>query len=257
MKEKILNLYKKTIQTEINTQELDVWSERDHESLELIKTLLPGPNSLVFDIGAHIGGKTDLFLSCQSRVVCVEPQPDCARFLKSKYMNRDDVWIEEVGLGASESFLEMKICSGAPTISTFSNDWVRKSRFTELGYQWDRTIRVSMTTLDKLIQKYGVPDFCKIDAENYEFEILRGLTRAIPCLSFEALEEYEDKTRLSLQYLASLGYREFNFTPGGRGLFCNAQWVGASTLADQLHEMIQTVDWSGTYKMYGDVYARL
>ena len=34
------------------------------------------PGHVVFDIGANVGAKTGLYLSCGARVVCVEPQPD-------------------------------------------------------------------------------------------------------------------------------------------------------------------------------------
>lgn len=32
----------------------------------------------VFDVGANIGGKTDIFRRKGARVLCIEPQPDCA-----------------------------------------------------------------------------------------------------------------------------------------------------------------------------------
>ena len=42
-----------------------------------------------------------------------------------------------------------------------------------------------VTTLDKLIEQYEVPSFIKIDVEGYELEVLKGLTRLVPALSFE------------------------------------------------------------------------
>lgn len=255
MKKTKITLYKQSIPIEIDLNATSAWSEKEQESLDFYLSLIQ-PRTLIFDVGAHTGGKTDLFLACKAKVVCIEPQPECIEVLRSKYMHRNDVSIERTGLGASEECLEMMVCSEAPTISTFSSDWVTKSRFTEFGYHWDRKVMVPMTTLDCMIRKYGLPSFCKIDAENYEFEIFKGLSQKIPCLSFEVTEEGAEKTALSLQRLSFLGYREFNFTPGGRALFLNAEWIDAKTLSAQLERMIQEVDCSGMGKMYGDVYAR-
>jgi FkbM family methyltransferase len=51
-------------------------------------------------------------------------------------------------------------------------------RFSE--FEWNDELEVPMRTLDELIREYGVPDFCKIDVEGYEFGVIQGLSRPNP-----------------------------------------------------------------------------
>lgn len=65
-------------------------------------------------------------------------------------------------------------------------DWidaVKQERFK--SYTWSAPVKIPITTLDKLIEKYGKPHFIKIDVEGYELEVLKGLTQAINWISFE------------------------------------------------------------------------
>ncbi|HBR15622.1 MAG TPA: hypothetical protein DD723_08835 [Candidatus Omnitrophica bacterium] len=42
-------------------------------------------DSLCFDVGANIGRVTDVLLHLGARVIAVEPNPECVRYLRSKY----------------------------------------------------------------------------------------------------------------------------------------------------------------------------
>jgi hypothetical protein len=42
------------------------------------------PDDLCFDIGAHLGNRSDAWISLGARVIAVEPQPACISFLKKK-----------------------------------------------------------------------------------------------------------------------------------------------------------------------------
>ena len=50
---------------------------------------------------------------------------------------------------------------------------------------WDGETRVDVTTLDCLIERFGLPAFCKIDVEGSQLEVLRGLSRALRVIAFE------------------------------------------------------------------------
>ncbi len=140
-------------------------------------------NDLCFDVGANVGNRITPLLKLGAKIVAVEPQESCYKVLKQKFGKK--VEIVTKGLGKSEGIENFHI-SNASTISSFSNEWinsVKNNRFKE--YNWDKVIKVEMTTLDKLIQKYGLPIFIKIDVEGYELDVLKGLTKPINLISFE------------------------------------------------------------------------
>jgi len=100
-------------------------------------------------------------------------------------------------------------------ISTASTEFLQNSRFAKGSKyinhrsQWNPPIPVASVTLDQLIEDYGVPDFIKIDVEGYEKEVIEGLSRRVPLLSFEWHEEDFDNLQLIVAHLLSLGFEEF------------------------------------------------
>lgn len=140
-------------------------------------------NDLVFDIGANLGNRVSPLLKIGAKVVAVEPQEKCQEYLRMKYGKK--IKLVSMGVGAEEEIKDFFI-SNAHTISSFSEDWiesVKENRFKE--YTWAKPIKKQITTLDKLIERYGLPKFIKIDVEGYELEVLKGLTTAIDMISFE------------------------------------------------------------------------
>ena len=172
------------------------------QKVDIVKTVIK-PGALVFDVGAHKGSKTGTYIKRGARVVCVEPQPECISVLQQQFKDKPEVIIVNKGLAAKPGRMVMMICSLAPTISTFSKDWVQNSRFAA-DYTWDKMIEVEMTTLDELMRIYGEPQFIKIDVEDFEYEVLCGLTKAVPCLSFEFAIEHIDSAEKCLNRLGCI-----------------------------------------------------
>jgi hypothetical protein len=54
-----------------------------------------------------------------------------------------------------------------------------------MNAEWNERRTIKITTLDRLIEEFGIPRFIKIDVEGYELEVLKGLTRPIEMISFE------------------------------------------------------------------------
>lgn len=157
--------------------------KREIQKKKLFYSSLIKNNDLVFDIGANYGNRVEPFLRLGANVIAIEPQKKCCDYLSSKY--GDKIKILQVGLGEEEGVKEFYI-SNASTISSFSQEWIKKvseSRFK--NYNWSNSISVPIITLDSVIEKYGVPKFIKIDVEGFELQVLKGLSKCIPLISFE------------------------------------------------------------------------
>ena len=81
-----------------------------------------------------------------------------------------------------------------PTVATLSTDFVQRAGASPSfrGVHWQEGPLVDVTTLDKLVKQHGVPDFVKIDVEGFELEVLMGLSRPVPAVSFEFLPAVRD-----------------------------------------------------------------
>lgn len=211
---------------------------------------------LVFDVGAHIGKKTELYLALGARVICFEPQPNCFVQLSKKFSTNNNVTLLQKGLASESGQLDMAICSAVNTISTFSTEWQENSRFSEHGYVWDKILTVEVTTLDEMINQYGCPQFCKIDVENFEYDVLKGLSISIPLLSFEYAIETIHNAEKCVEHLKSLGYQYFNYTIAEISRFELVQWVGPDDIIAVLKEHANSKDWTDIWGIWGDIYAK-
>ena len=164
---------------------------------------------LVFDVGAHVGDRVASFRRIGAKVLAVEPQPALAKTLRFIYSANGSIEIEETAVGRKVGDVRLMINVDNPTVSTASNAFVHAARDAD-GWreqQWDKSIRVPMTTLDALIDQHGVPAFIKIDVEGFEEEVLMGLTQPVKALSFEFTTIQRDVARACIDRCAALGLR--------------------------------------------------
>ncbi|HDY88864.1 MAG TPA: FkbM family methyltransferase [bacterium] len=233
------------------------YNQFDHKEVVSFLRQFIKPGDLVFDVGANIGNKTKLYLELGAKVVCFEPQNDCIGVLKRKYQHNNDVTIEQVGLADKEGELEFFQCSLANTLSTFSRECTKEGRFAQHNFRWNKKSVVPVTTLDKMIAKYGVPSFCKIDVEGFEYSVIKGLSRPIQCISFECNIELVDQAAKSLEYLSSLGYTRFNMAIGERGQFLFDGWLSKDELIAGIEKERGNPKWNDIWGLWGDIYAVL
>ena len=211
-----------------------------------------GRGDLVFDIGAHVGDRVASFRRLGARMVAVEPQPAMVKVLKLFYGRDADVAIEAVAVGRSTGTISLMINANNPTVSTTSREFVNAARGAP-GWEaqhWSRSIQVPVTTLDSLIDKYGKPDFIKIDVEGFEEDALQGLAHAVKALSFEFTTIQRDVALACIERCITLGYARFNAALGESQTFVNADWVGGKEIARWLAGLPHSAN-------SGDIYAAL
>ncbi|MEA2988181.1 MAG: hypothetical protein QOG83_892 [Alphaproteobacteria bacterium] len=209
------------------------------------------PGDLVFDIGAHVGDRVAAFRRLGARVVAAEPQPALIRTLRLLYGRDRAVAIEPVAVGRAAGSADLKINLDNPTVSTASDDFVRAAQGA-LGWEgqaWTRTLRVSVTTLDGLIARHGVPAFIKIDVEGFEAEALAGLTRPVAALSFEFTTIQREVAAACIARCAALGLTRYNAALGESQSLLHAEWLDAQGIAGWLSALPAAAN-------SGDIYAR-
>lgn len=171
------------------------------QEVALYRSLLP-ENALCFDVGANIGERSEALLRAGVRqVVAFEPNPIAIPELRAR-CGHDRRWtLVEVAMGRCASMQTFYLSAGSPT-SSMERNWAEKV----IG-----EIQAPVMSLDLAIAMWGVPDYCKIDVEGWEFEVLSGLTQSIPLLSFEFHLDPANVTRAK----ACLG-RMVQLTPRAR-----------------------------------------
>jgi FkbM family methyltransferase len=208
------------------------------------------PGDLAFDIGAHIGNRTMAFLAIGCRVVAVEPQANSVTVLQRAFGDRATILRAAVSDHDGTGLLRV---SDAITLSTLEHDFITETQSSGRNrqYTWRPGESVVTRTLDGLIAEYGLPAFAKIDVEGHELSVLKGLSRAIPALSYEATPEIIDRAVACAERLTQIGDYKYNFSFGESLVFEFPEWQTRAGIEAFLLSLRQD------RVRYGDVYATL
>jgi FkbM family methyltransferase len=211
---------------------LSEWTTSDDRALNFYLPLVQ-PGDLVFDVGANIGERSKIFRMCGARVIAIEPQPLCVRVIKRAW---DDVTVLQCAVSDTVRSDKLYLTSFHPHAS-MSADWKGGSR----------TIDIHTTTLNLLIECYGIPAFIKIDVEGHEIQVLRGLSQPIQLVSFEFHDDRLPDAMACFDRLQQLGDYEFNYCVEEEQSF-QSGWVTRAAIEAGLFQKPPH---------YGDIYARL
>ena len=242
---KIRSVFPSSVQKELNKKEIQEIKRRGSFYTSFIQK-----GELCFDVGANVGNRIGPLLYIGAKVVAVEPQEVCYSYLKKKFKNK--IKIITKGVGESEGIKEFHLSSGSP-MSSFSKEWidsVKDGRFKD--YTWEKVVSTKMTTLDKLIEEFGVPAFIKIDVEGYELEVLKGLSKPVKMISFEyTLPEQIQKPVMCIKQIERYNPNiECNYSLGESMEFAKDKWISA----DDMIKYMVTDEFINTG--FGDVYVR-
>lgn len=173
---------------------------------------------LVFDVGVNLGQKTETFLGCGAKVIGIEPNPRCTPTLNRLFGSNPNFVLVQEAVGAEEGILELHF-TGTDSTASLRADWGEKRAMPNI-----ESMPVPVTTLDRLIDRFGVPAFCKIDVEGFEEEVLKGLSTPLPMVTLEWHGDEIDALCLCLDRLSSLTPIEVNFIPINEQHFVFSRW---------------------------------
>lgn len=210
--------------------------------------ILPA-DSLVFDIGANIGDLTRVFAALGARVVAVEPNSDCVRHIELT-TERDRVETLQAAAGGKNGLGVLGISDRKDKMSSLSREWrdAMEKANSDYAGMWKREAMVPVITLDSLIERYGMPQYIKIDVEGFEEQVLRGLSSPPQLLSFEFNRAFFDALPHILK-MKIFENAEFNFTLVDPCKFALGEWTDSEHL-------LQALTSPSCGAGVGDVFAR-
>jgi FkbM family methyltransferase len=223
--------------------------DRSREA-DFYRRLLIGlrPGALIFDVGANVGSKTDVFLRLGARVVAVDPDETNQKIIRQRFLNYrlipKPVTVIGKALSDKTSVETIWVDSPGSALNTLSKKWVNtlkgnKGRFahTTDRLEFEGCRQVQTTTLEDLIATYGSPFFIKIDVEGYELKVLSGLRRPVPYVSFEVnLPEFRAEGIQCVELLSKLAQGHFNYAENSFDEWHLSDWKCGEDFVNLLRE---------------------
>ena len=217
---------------------------REAEEIAFYRSIIP-PGALAFDLGANVGEVTERLLRAGARVVAVEPQAECMAELRARcgaHPGLIATRMTAVGRATGTATLHLHHSRAA---SSLRADW-----FGDPGHG---TREVPMVTLAELIDRYGVPDYCKVDVEGSEEDVFSTLRHPLPLVSFEYVDSALDRAAACVEMLARGADAEANLALTNPPRFLLPAWIPADELLRRLPGWIA----DGSARRWGDIWVRV
>lgn len=211
-------------------------------------------NVLIFDVGLNVGNKSEAFLERGAKVVGFEPQKECFIKAVDRLSKFDNFTAENVALSNKNGKSEIYI-SDAHTLTSMSKKFIQTVSGTRFSnHVWrDYNEKITTTTLDNMITKYGKPKYIKIDVEGYEFEVLQGLSQPIEYISIEYTPELYQNAELCINYLDQLYKKQclYNYIYRENDHYMFSEWLDTTQIQTYLSSVKDY-----TYE-FGDIFIKL
>jgi len=209
---------------------------------------LPKRRGLAFDIGANRGNYSKVLGSLFERVIALEPQQRLLPEIRRNIRRFGNIELVNCAVsdheGTAPMFLSMN-----HELSSLNRNWMQSvqtsGRFSDI--RWDETVEVPTTTLKQLVQKFGVPDFIKIDTEGNERKVLTTLDCKVPLFSLEIIPENNTETLQIINHLESIAPCSYNLALGEEPCWAFAQARPAETVISFLRSTFSPPAWADLY----------
>lgn len=200
---------------------------------------------MYFDIGSNIGKWALENISLCDKIISVEASPITFLKLKDNCEKNSKIILLNYAV-CNNNFQDITFYhADADTISTLNKEWLtdKKSRF--YNHTTYKEIICKTTTLDKLIELYGLPELIKIDVEGGEYECISSLTQKVNLICFEWASELNDITIKCLNHLSNLGFQKFYIQNGDNYTFRPSEnsYYDLDTIKIKLSKTKPKKDW--------------
>lgn len=199
---------------------------------------------LLFDIGSNIGAWALKKYNNDTQIISIEASPSTFQILQNNVKDKNIICLNFAVTSSKEESVEFFECAATNTISTLNQKWLNdpSSRFyNQFNY---KKIIVNTITIDKLIEKYGIPDLIKVDVEGAEDIVLKSLTKAAKIICFEWAAEMQLEIERSIKHLESIGYSKFHIQNEDKYDYIPASFeLNKEELLNILHTKVAKVDW--------------
>lgn len=178
------------------------------------------PGATVLDVGAHFGYFSLLFASLageNGHVYAFEPTPSTFSVLARNTRGRSNV--TAMNLGAANADGEARITDYGLRFAAWNHIGAQSRMPQVLNKVTGRSVAIRTVRLDDFLGERDIrPDFIKIDAENFEGEIVKGLEGTLRrCGPAILMETGSDASLSAAGTLLEMGYAPWGLA-GGRSL---------------------------------------
>jgi FkbM family methyltransferase len=181
------------------------------------------PGQTFFDVGTHFGYYSMLaskLVGPNGQVHSFEPTAETYKVVQSNVSSKSNVTLNNLAGWSEEKVIKFK--DYGTEYSAFNSLYGAKLEDSVIGNVKVKEYDVQTISIDKYISNTGArPDFIKIDAENAEFDILKGMEATLrnirPAISIEVGDVNEGEFKnssASVNLLLDHKYRPFEFRDG-------------------------------------------